>query len=148
MRASQDKFNETKYYFWKVDSKLNEILNTEDIRKIPEIISEFRFELNAYINSHRATTFTLQSELRSKYKDKFEEWYSTQLKNLTSYEFSSILKELRNINQKEGNKYPTFEFKGETNKMILLYEIDLTNPNYITNQQFIVKVLRRSTKNY
>jgi hypothetical protein len=129
MRAAQDKFNEARYHFWRAKDKLDQINGEKDYPKLFDLIAEFRYEINSYVNSHRATTFALQAEMKSKYGDKFLKWYERQLIKITSDEFSKILKELRNINQKEGNKFPTFEFKGESESSVITFEIDFTNPD-------------------
>ncbi len=77
----------------------------------------------------RATTLVLQKEYKSKHGKKFEDWYSVKVKDINANTFFSTLKELRNINQKEGNIYPTFIFKTETTKGNILFEVDYIGQN-------------------
>lgn len=137
MRVTQDKFNEVKYNFAKLKAKFKEIEEEVEFINLLELINEFRFDLNSFVNSYRSTTFTLQAEHKSKHGDIFIKWYETARKKITDDEFSKIITELRNINQKEGNIYPTFQFKGETDKAIVYFELDLANKdsNFITTKQ-------------
>lgn len=137
MRITQDKFNETRHHYWRLNGIMHSILVEKSFSRIVDMIMEFRYELNSFVNSHRATTFTLQAEHKSKLGIKFNFWYEGALKPLLQDDFSKILKELRNINQKEGNLYPTFVFKTETDKAILYYEIDFTaeQHDYIINKR-------------
>jgi hypothetical protein len=125
MERSIDKLNETAYHYNRLKSLLDELIIEKNGEKLVLLIQNFRFELNAYVNSHRATTFTLQSELRNKFGDFFENWYSKKKEILKGHPFGKTLLELRNINQKEGNLYPTFLIKRESGLMIYIHEFDL-----------------------
>jgi hypothetical protein len=127
MQITQDKFQETTYHFSRLKAKLDEIINEKDFNKLVYSVIEFRYELNACVNSYRATTFALQSEHRKKFGEKFEKWYQVAKDKITSDQFSKIIQELRNINQKEGNIYPTFQFEGESDEAIIFFEIDYTS---------------------
>ena len=119
---------------------MNFLLTEEDFLRRLDYTKEFRFELNSFVNSHRATTFALQSEYKSKLGAKFTSWYGKNLVKITNDEFSKILKELRNINQKEGNIYPTFEYKAEVEGGIFYFEVDFTNSqNPIQRERFETK---------
>src|SRR5688500_1970087 len=122
MRTSQDKLNETRHFYHEVIRIIDLISEEKEFENLLKLISQFRFQLNAFVNAYRATTFTLQAELKSKYGDKFTTWYEVQLKKISSFDFTKVLKELRNINQKRGNKYPTFIFEGESEKSIIHFE--------------------------
>lgn len=128
MNRTIDKLNESSYYFNKVQDIIEEFKIDNSPKTMVKLIQEFRFELNSYINSHRATTFTLQAELRTKFGTQFETWYSKKIETLRNHPFSKTLLELRNINQKEGNLYPTFLIKRETENFKILYEFDLVSP--------------------
>lgn len=103
MRVTQDKFNETRYNYHKVKDKFEEIKSEKDLGKLIELILFIRYEINSFVNSFRATTFALQSEHRRSHGEKFEDWYKKSIDKINSDPFSKAVKELRNINQKQGN---------------------------------------------
>ncbi len=126
MRATQDKFTETKYYLKKIKENLELIQKETKFTEIVDKIFEFRYALNAFVNNYRSTTFALQKE-HKKNGELFADWYSRALKPIIEGEFTKVIQDLRNINQKEGNIYPTFEFKGSTQDTNIFFELDFTS---------------------
>lgn len=121
-----DKFRESKYYLNRVIASLMEIEYSNYSIKTVQDILYLRYDLNSYINASRATTFVLQKEYRSAYGNEFDTLYSEIIQTLIEHNFSNSLKELRNMNQKEGNKYPTFEFVSELENSNFYFELDFT----------------------
>ncbi len=128
MNRSIDKLNESAYFFNNVKKLVRKLELEKSQEAIIPLIQSLRFELNSYVNSHRSTTFTLQAELKTKFGDQFENWYSKKIIELRSHPFSKTLLELRNINQKEGNLFPTFLLKKETENFTFFYEFDIVDP--------------------
>lgn len=124
MRITQDKFNELWYNFSHLKKKYEEIENEKEFNKHINLVLDFRYEVNSFVNSYRSVTFTLQKEHRSTHGQKFEDWYNSAIKALTEHPFSKTILELRNINQKEGNVEPTFEFVGTTEKWVITFDLD------------------------
>lgn len=146
MRRSIDKLNESGYYFQKVQNLISELKFEKSPEAIVLLIQNLRFELNSYINSHRATTFTLQAELRTKFGAQFESWYSKKIFELRKHPFSKTLLELRNINQKEGNLFPTFLLKNETENFVFIYEFDLIAPENTFLKPFLITPKNRNIR--
>lgn len=130
LKVTFDKIRETRYHYDNLRILYKQIECENDIFKLVRFIRAFRYEINSFVNSHRATTLTLQKECRNKYGEKFNEWYATALEELINDEFSIIIKELRNINQKEGNIFPTFIFEAEKNGKKIYWEGDLHNSKW------------------
>lgn len=127
MRRTKDKFNETKYHCRNLFSKFEKILEVKSFLELTELINTIRYDLNNFTNSYRATTFTLQSELRSKYKDEFNSWYDKAIIPLIKSEYSNLLKEIRNVNQKNGNNYFSFNISYTNDEAKVFYDINLAN---------------------
>jgi hypothetical protein len=136
MRLTRDKLNEAIYYFNIFETKLNGINQLSLLKDIFMAVEHLRFDINSFTNSMRATTLVLQKEYKSKHGKDFETWYADKLKEINANSFFNTLKELRNINQKEGNIYPTFIFKTETSKGNVLFEVD-----YVGEKGKIIKNL-------
>ncbi len=105
MRAI-DKLKQTKYH---LD---NMIYFGENILSLPkfvdqvEVINKLRYEFSAYVTSSRSVTFVLQKDLRTKFTDRFDDWYNQQKKSLfTDDKFNQFIK-IRNMLEKEGNVIP------------------------------------------
>jgi|GEM_PF-3955837 len=125
-QLTQDKLRETKYYLDRVTATLEKIKSTTDMLEVVKEGLYMRYDLNSFINSSRAVTLVLQKEFRRKYDAEFDNWYALKLQKLKQHGFSEKLKELRNMNQKEGNKYPTLELITELEKVNLFFELDYT----------------------
>lgn len=97
----QDKWLEINYHFGLIKLKWKDIIESNDKSKKSK---EFKYEFNSLVNSFRSITFVLQ-KCFNKHKD-FKEWYAPVQAELKENEFAKIIHELRNINQKEGNRYP------------------------------------------
>lgn len=130
LKITFDKIRETRYHFDHIQTLYHAIENESNVNKLIKLIRAFRYEINSFVNSHRATTLTLQKECRNKFGDKFNEWYAISLKELVDDEFAIVIKELRNINQKEGNIFPTFIFEAEKNGKKIYWEGDLHDPKW------------------
>lgn len=127
MRRTKDKFNETKYHCRNLFIKFEQIDEVKSMRELIKLIDTIRYDLNNFANSYRATTFTLQSELKSKYGDDFVNWYEVAKRPLITSEYSNLLKEIRNVNQKNGNNYIAFNISYSSATSKIYYDINLTN---------------------
>lgn len=81
-------------------NKLTSNLNSKPIHR-------FRFNTNAFMNSARAVTLVLQKDYKT-LEPSFDNWYQEKIKSLDSSQNSKLFLNLRNINQKEGNRLPIF----------------------------------------
>ncbi|MBC7694496.1 MAG: hypothetical protein H7141_03525 [Burkholderiales bacterium] len=138
---SKDKLKETHYNFNRVIETLKEIENSTDILEIVGKIQLVRYDLNSFVNSSRSVTLVLQKDFKTKFRPKFENWYTKEKMDLDKLPFAKILLELRNINQKEGNIYPTFEFISELENDFFTFELDYTKPidEIFVNEKLIAK---------
>lgn len=139
MRLTIDKEKEAFYHFKNFKQKLEKINHIKSIKELLIEVEYLRFDINAFINSLRATTLVLQKEYRSKFGEAFNTWYSEKVKEIEAIEFLKILKELRNINQKEGNIYPTFIFKSGTAKGSISFEVDYTGDSKSAIKNIVVE---------
>jgi len=124
-RVTLDKIKETNYHFDRIYEISEKIKCENNFYKLFPLTKQFRYELNSFVNSYRSTTFNLQKECRTKYGQRFEEVYQSALQKIIDDDFLKIVKELRNINQKEGNLYPTFTFSSIKNGTKINFETDL-----------------------
>ena len=99
----QDKWLECAYHLKRMKKKWFEIQEEGVDKRI--VSREFKYEFNSFVNSCRSVTFVMQKCFRNKAKG-FEKWYEKIQEELKQNEFAKIVVDLRNINQKEGNKYP------------------------------------------
>lgn len=127
MRRTKDKFNETKYHCRNLFIKFDQIEEVISMSELIKLIDTIRYDLNNFANSYRATTFTLQSELKSKHNDTFIKWYEVAKKPLILSEYSNLLKEIRNLNQKNGNNYIAFNISYSSVTSKIYFDINLTN---------------------
>lgn len=98
-----DKWIESKYHLKRMKEKWFEI-QSENADK-SKFSRDFKFEFNSFVNSCRSITFVLQKCFKNK-AEGFENWYEKIQEELKQNDFAKMIVELRNINQKEGNKYP------------------------------------------
>lgn len=98
-----DKWLEANYHLKRMKEKWFENQN-EGVDKSKES-REFKYEFNSFVNSSRSLTFVMQKCFKNK-AEGFETWYENIQEELKRNEFAKLLVDLRNINQKEGNKYP------------------------------------------
>lgn len=99
----QDKWLECVYHLDRMKDKWFEI-QTDGAKK--NIISrEFKYEFNSFVNSCRSVTFVMQKCFKNKV-DGFDEWYKGVQDKLKQNDFAKVLVDIRNVNQKEGNRFP------------------------------------------
>jgi hypothetical protein len=68
---------------------------------------EFRYYLSALASAARSISLVLQSDLRSKQKYKFDEWWSKKKTEIPPQPFRfELIRDLRNKLQKQGSKVP------------------------------------------
>lgn len=98
-----DKWLESAYHLRRMKNKWFE--NQADNANKSKISKEFKYEFNSFVNSSRSITFILQKCFKNKHAD-FDSWYNAVREELNQNEFAMTLLEIRNANQKEGNKFP------------------------------------------
>ena len=149
-QLTKDKLKETHYHFDRVVRTLNEIEKSTDILEIVSKIQLVRYDLNSFVNSSRSVSLVLQKEFRTNFGETFEKWYQKEKEDLSKLPFAKILIELRNINQKEGNIYPTFEFIAELENSFFTFELDFTKPidKIFVNQTLTAKHYSTDKQNF
>ncbi|WP_415328926.1 hypothetical protein [Chryseobacterium sp. MMS23-Vi53] len=99
----QDKWLECIYHMDRMKDKWFEI-QTDGAKK--NIISrEFKYEFNSFVNSCRSVTFVIQKCFKNKVEG-FDDWYQGVQDALKQNDFAKVLVDIRNTNQKEGNRFP------------------------------------------
>ena len=112
-----DKWLECNYHLDRMKNKWLEI-ETEGVKK--DVISrEFKYEFNSFVNSSRSLTFVMQKCFKNKVEG-FDDWYKDLQYELKKNEFAKVLVEIRNTNQKEGNRYPDIILVKTINKYFQL----------------------------
>jgi hypothetical protein len=99
----QDKWLECVYHLDRMNEKWLKIQSEKAEKNI--VSREFKYEFNSFVNSCRSVTFVMQKCFKNKAVG-FEDWYQGVQDELKKNNFAKILVDLRNTNQKEGNKYP------------------------------------------
>lgn len=76
----------------------------------------WRFYFNALVSATRSISFVLQKDLRTYYGEEFDLWWNEQKANLIDPHNFARVRDLRNILEKEGGKWP-----------LLVLEVQLDN---------------------
>lgn len=120
MGVSQDKYREAHFNL----GKLKECASAYEVGG--QSFHEVRFTLNAFVNSARSVTFAIQKHYRNVFGEEFNTWYKARKTCLKEYEW---FVNLRNINQKQGNRLPLFrptasDLNGNTETITIDYSND------------------------
>jgi hypothetical protein len=68
---------------------------------------EFRYYLSACVSASRSITWVLQKDLRSEYGSKFDDWWNEKKDAVPTSSISfEVIRDLRNVLQKQGNVVP------------------------------------------
>lgn len=99
MLRAKDKLNEAEFF-------LSKIVETDG--KPPE----FQYYLSACVTACRSVPLILQKDLRAKFGTRFEDWWDQQKTTMPTETLSfEVIRDLRNIFLKEGNRLPLIEYE-------------------------------------
>ncbi|HRH50583.1 MAG TPA: hypothetical protein PLP23_17645 [Panacibacter sp.] len=129
LEFTQDKLREAIYFYQTFKKQILVGCESSSLEKRINSLFNARYNLTAFVNSFRSVTFCMQKELRTKFGDTFEKWYKEYGYELFNHEFSKVIIEMRNINQKHGNTFPIYCFSGENGNYELIAKIKMTNPD-------------------
>jgi hypothetical protein len=120
MAASEDKYREAA-------CNLNHLKRTAAAYAVGDGgFDDVRYSLNSFVNAARAVTFALQKQYRGKFSAAFDSWYEARRDRLSRFKW---FLNLRNINQKEGNRLPYYrptsrDSNGNTMSLTIDYSKD------------------------
>lgn len=90
--SARDKLKEANFFF----EKLSKAQSMDDKR----------YYFSAFISAWRSVTYALQKDYKSKYGEKFNDWYEKERQRLRAVKGAGELLKIRTIIEHEGNKYP------------------------------------------
>ena len=79
----------------------------DKLRRVGDRQPDFRYHFSATISAARSVTWALQSDLRGRFGESFDEWWKNARDELPvgTWTFKALA-DARNLSQKEGNVYP------------------------------------------